>query len=203
MKQIDPRLRNVLRELYGDTGVGDNDHDLAIAFLKQHEIAHVIGYGNLVVNGVPTPYSNNKLLRDGPSMLVRRVFNSASGGAPPYDVVPTLPDRIQIGIGTGAETLNSGLTQCQTPSSDPVLAVGAPTSIALTGSGGVYPWDTQTVSRAYGVLTGLVGTVNIAELALINTDGTPVGWGRVLLPAVVPVTATTDLTANYIVRASG
>lgn len=199
---MDPRLRNLLRELYGDRGVTGDDHDLAIRFCRANEIACVTGQGWLTVDGVDQPRTHNKLLKRGPEMNARRAFNLS---------IPAIPQYIQLGVGTGAETLNTGLVQCQTPTTDAVLAVAAPTSITPTSSGGVYPFDVVTVVRAYGVLTGLAAPLAISEMSLLNTNSTvqdldlaaQTGWGRILLPAVVNISATTNLTANYIVRFTG
>lgn len=170
--KLDPRLAQYLRELYGDRNVTEDDHDLVVKMLQANEITgYMLGRGRLCYNGVWAPYSRNKLLQNGPKIVIRRVWNVAT--------VPSVPSIIRLGTGTSA--YNRSFAGCETEISDAGLVFGAADTVVVGTADANYGDDKVTITKDFGTLTLTSGPYDVSEMALRNTDGTPLNFNRFIV----------------------
>jgi len=171
--KIDPRYKKVLREIYGDTGVTDDDHELASKILASLEIPHMVGRGRLRYNGDWEPMSRNKLLKNGPKILMRRLFNVAT--------VPSVPNWIVLGKQTGTLSYDVNAPGCQDVISDGTAGSGGISPVVadtypISTTNATYGDDTCVLTYDYSTLSAISGDITITEMALRNSDGTPLNY---------------------------
>jgi len=193
---MDPRLKKLARELFGDAGVTDDDHEIAIRIARAAEIPFHFAYGRLIVDGEPKPWSKNKMIHDGPGITTYFLWQAATGVLSPAPASPTI-----INLGTGTTTYSSAWTGCETVITDAGLVYGAATSVVVSTANASYTHDLVTVTKAWGVLSGLAsGPHDVKEMALrTDTSGTIYGFGRLQL-ATQQITTATNLSAEYKVQ---
>jgi len=168
VRKIDPRLKKVVRELFGDMGT-DDDHAYVMALLEGMEVPHMKGKGRLCYNGEWTPFGHNRLIDDGTKILTSRTFDSSTytnvDGVPGNYAVLTAPRQIVLGTGgdgtansysasypNGVQTEITG-EDISGPPSGFTPGTAWPTSeVSVSSSGSTYIHDTITFATNWGTL---------------------------------------------------
>ena len=193
--KIDPRYKKVLREIYGDTGVTDDDHELASKLLSNLEIAHTTGKGRLCYNDVWTPFSSNRLVKYGPELLLGRLFDSSTYDTGSY-ALPNIPNVITLG--TDATAWTDTTIELGNEISDAGLSFAAPDDVTCTSSPAAkFPNDIVTITRSFGLLTLISGPYSVTEMALRNSSSKY--FNRVLVSSTSIATNGT-LTAQMVIQ---
>lgn len=193
--KIDPRYMKFLRELNGDSGVTDDDHELVSKMLSQWEIQHMVGRGRLNYNGEWAPSSRNKLLDKGPKILMNRLFVESP--------TITIPNWIVLGKQASPSYVGSA-PGCQTVISDGTSGFGGISPVVadtFTISNTTLELDTCVLTYDYETLSDIAGEIIITEMALRNADETPLNynWIENLSPKTVNIGGT--LIAEMTVQA--
>jgi hypothetical protein len=166
-------MNKIIHELENDPGVTHIDHDLAIRLIGAlgFEKCMWAGKGRICYNGEWTPYSHNRLLQNGPKIVTRRLFNVST--------VPSIPNVIILGTGTSA--YDRTFPGCETAISDAGLVFAADSSPTIGTADANYGDDKCTINYDWGTLTLSGGPYTVSEMALRNTDGTPLNFNRLLI----------------------